>query len=154
MLPPQQKTENMLKFNALNTWFSMQCCFLSPYVSGIGVSVQTSSPRKAQPGALCSLHTLLLSWPLTLDCFSTEHGGQRSHLHHLLSSVSSHAAGQAPQQRGGHSHPALDFHQILPGEAQCNDLISDWEKCSSHINHFLLSSLSFAWRLCHMLLSW
>ncbi len=96
----------------------MQCCSLSPYVSGIGVSVQPSSSRKAQPGALCSLHTLLPSCPLTLDCFSTEHGGQRSHLHHLLPSVSSHAAGQAPQPRGGHSHLALDFHQILPGEAK------------------------------------
>lgn len=35
----------------------MQCCFLSPYVSGPGVSIQTSSYCKAQPDALCSLHT-------------------------------------------------------------------------------------------------
>lgn len=42
----------------------MQCCFLSPYVSGSGVSVQTASSRKALPGALCPLHALLLSFPL------------------------------------------------------------------------------------------
>ena len=94
----------------------MQCCFLSTYVSGTEVSAQTSSSHKAQPGSLCSLRTWLICSPLTMDCFSTEHWGQCSHLHHLLSSVSSHAAGQAPEQRGGHSHPALDFHQILPGK--------------------------------------
>lgn len=55
---------------------------------------------------------------LTCGCFSSEHGGQRPHLHHLLSSVPCHAVGEAPQQRGGHPHAALDFHQILPSEKQ------------------------------------
>lgn len=55
---------------------------------------------------------------LTCHCFSSEHGGQRPHLHHLLSSVPCHAVGEAPQQRGGHPHAALDFHQILPSEKQ------------------------------------
>lgn len=71
---------------------------------------------------LC-VHCLLWFPPvLTLGCFSSEHRGQRSHLHHFLSTVSSHAAGQAPQQRGGHSHLALDFHQILPGKVWRNYL--------------------------------
>lgn len=64
----------------------------------------------------CYAFVFFIPWSLSSSSAS-EHGGQRSHLHHLLPSVSSHAAGQAPQQRGGHSHAALDFHQILPGEA-------------------------------------
>ena len=121
----------------------MQCCCLSPYVSGSGVSVQTSSSCKAQPDALCPLHILLSSCPLTLNCVSTEHGGQCSHFHHLLSSLPSYAVSQAPQQRGGHSHPALDLHQIFPGEAGTVHLSDQWlrEIVKSPILICFLSSL-------------
>lgn len=44
-----------------------------------------------------------------------EHGGQRSHLHHLLSPVQGDASGQAAQQGGGHQDAAVDLHQVLPG---------------------------------------
>lgn len=44
-----------------------------------------------------------------------EHGGQRSHLHHLLPPVQGDATGQAAQQGGGHQDAAVDFHQVLPG---------------------------------------
>lgn len=98
-----------------------QCCSPSQYVSGPEVAVQSSSSFKAQPGSLCaSIHRgdFFFFLLLTCRCFSSEHGGQRPHLHHLLSSVPCHAVGEAPQQRGGHPHAALDFHQILPSEKQ------------------------------------
>lgn len=45
-----------------------------------------------------------------------EHGGQRSHLHHLLSPVQGDAIGQAAQQGRGHQDSAVDLYQIFPGE--------------------------------------
>lgn len=42
---------------------------------------------------------------------------QRQDLHHLLPAVPSDEAGEAPVSRGRNSDPAVDLHQILPGEA-------------------------------------
>lgn len=69
-----------------------------------------------------------------LSTFSlSEHGGQRSHLHHLLPPVQSDAAGQAAEQGGGHQDPAVDLHQVLPGEA-------DVLECAIILLSFLMTS--------------
>lgn len=47
---------------------------------------------------------------------TSEHRRQRSDLHHLLPPVQGDAAGQTAEQGRGDPHPALDLHQILPGE--------------------------------------
>lgn len=46
----------------------------------------------------------------------SEHGGQRSHLHHLLPPVQSDAIGQTAEQGRRHQDSAVDIHQILSGE--------------------------------------
>ena len=48
--------------------------------------------------------------------FPSERRRQLPCINHFLSSVSSDAIGQAAQQRGGHSHPSLDLHQITAGQ--------------------------------------
>lgn len=61
--------------------------------------------------------TAVFASPLLALHALPEHGGQCSHLHHLLSPVQGDATGQAAQQGGGYPDPALDLHQVLPGEA-------------------------------------
>lgn len=57
-----------------------------------------------------------------LDCYTfsslytSEHGGQCSHLNHILPPVQSDATGQTAEQGGGHQDSAVDLHQVLPGE--------------------------------------
>lgn len=102
-------------------YLNMQCCLSAHMYLASGSKLRPYHPVKHNQ-ALC-VHNFtrnVPSFPLTLECLPAEHRGQRSHLHHLFPSVSSHAAGQAPQQRRGHSHPALDFHQIISGEAKRN----------------------------------
>lgn len=47
---------------------------------------------------------------------TSEHRRQCSDLHHLLPPVQGDAAGQTAEQGGGDPDPAVDLHQVLPGE--------------------------------------
>lgn len=47
---------------------------------------------------------------------TSEHGGQRSHLNHLLPPVQSDAIGQTAEQGRRHQDTAVDLHQVLSGE--------------------------------------
>lgn len=47
---------------------------------------------------------------LTVSSLRSEHGGQRSHLYHLLPSIPSDEVGQTPEQRGGNQDSSVDLH--------------------------------------------
>lgn len=66
-------------------------------------------------------HVFIHASPLLSLHALPEHGGQRSHLHHLLPPLQGDATGQAAQQGGGHQDAAVDFHQVLPG-ADCQSV--------------------------------
>lgn len=44
--------------------------------------------------------------------------GERLGVHHLLPALPCDAAGEAAEPLGGHQEPAVDLHQVLPGESR------------------------------------
>lgn len=50
------------------------------------------------------------SSPHCLHPLPSEHGGQRSHLNHLLPLIQSDEVGQTPEQRGGNQDSSVDLH--------------------------------------------